>query len=635
MEIPKTRIHYRLDLSGPKKGELGVGMTVDLPTDQPLDLVMPRLSPGSPTKSLHHESRLGQVRAVDPKGNELPIAEQDDGSLRVIRNGAGPVTVNYTVKADEFSHVRNQVTEDYGYISGAASMMYVKGHDTDVPSTVELTNLPKSDWKSLSTLAQVKAMPHAYWANSYQDIADTNIFAGKLNTVEDRVGGTDLVVNVHGDAPWESLQVNGATAAETMQDLKAAYTVFTDNFGEFSLERVKEASPRPDGVDPNDKYVLNKHYLENGSGYSGGFEHYHGHELILDKKAEKNIEKKFNSNGRDFERGILVHELVHKMLAKYVTHDGIDSEDLSKIGKTDGLWVTEGFTDWTASVLERQAGMLNFDQYGQVLEGFFDRYSRNMAVRASSPTEDSLEAHQGNSNYYNKGSVAASLLDLELRHHTGNSKGLFHVIRDLKDEFGGTGRGHTLEDMERLTLRQVEGNQEGTEAIKTFYDRHLRSAEPMDINQSLAHVGYQMKASPKSTEPFSVVGPDGKALNVNGDWQISQGPPAYPAKKKVFMASLGLSLGKGDTGLEVSRIRKGGPGAKAGLEAFEGRTVESLAVNPENGAVKFSFAATETQSAGEVSVMPERPEELKLVPVSEPTGEQLALRHLWQQGKTA
>ena len=238
MEIPKTPIHYRLDVSGTKNRELGVAMSVDLPLSEPLDVVMPHLSPGSPTKSANHASRISALNIQDASGNSLALSQNEDGSLRILRNAPGPVTVHYTVQADEFSHVRNNVTEEHAYISGAAAMMYVKGHDRNTPSTVELSNLPNSGWKSLSTLAEIPTIPHAFWAHSYQDIADSNTFAGELQSVEGQVGDTRLVVNVHGSNPWEKNGVEGVSAAETMADLEAAYEVFTKNFGEFPIERV-------------------------------------------------------------------------------------------------------------------------------------------------------------------------------------------------------------------------------------------------------------------------------------------------------------------------------------------------------------------------------------------------------------
>lgn len=629
MEIPKTPIQYRLDLSETKSRQLGVEMQVDLPMEEPLDLVMPHVSPGSPTKSVNHQDRIAGVAIRDSEGSQLAYNKQDDGSLRVIRNAAGPVTVSYTVQADEFSHVRNSVTEEHAYISGAAAMMYVKGHDRDTPSTVELKNLPDSNWDSISNLADVRGMPHAFWAHSYQDIADSNTFAGQLHTVQGQSGDTQLVVNVHGADPWKQPGVDAVSAEDTLADLTGAYKVFTDNFGEFPLERVREATPRPAEVEQHDKYVLNKHYVTGGNGYSGGFEHYHGHELILNEKAGPKIEKRFQSDARTYERGILVHELVHKMLAKYVTHAGIDSDDLSKTMVGDGLWVTEGVTDWTGTVLERQAGMLNANQYKDILNGFYDRYQRNMAERPSSPTQDSKEAHLGNSNYYNKGAVAASLLDLELRHFTNNQRGFFDVIRDLKDEFGGTEKGHTLDDMERLTLRQVKGNPEGTARIKEFYTRHLRGEEPMEIDRSLALVGYQLKQVPKSTPPFSMGLPDGTSLNVGADGQLKQGdaPAEATRKTKARIPSLGLSLHRTEKGLEIARVSENGPSAR--LKPFEGQTIHDLKVGAD-GQVAVVMKGADPAS---FSLNPETPTEYEMAPLENPSGQQIFLRQAWEKGR--
>lgn len=630
MKIPKTPIQYRLDLSETKSRQLGVEMQVDLPMEEPLDLVMPHVSPGSPTKSAHHEQRIAGVTVRDAEGDPLQCNKQDDGSLRVIRNSPGPVTVAYTVQADEFSHVRNSVSEEHAYISGAAAMMYVKGHDRDTPSTVELKNLPHPEWDSISNLADVRDVPHAFWAHSYQEIADSNTFAGDLQTVQGHSGNTQLLVNVHGGDPWEQPGVDSVSANDTLADLTSAYEVFTKNFGEFPLERVKQATARPPEVEQNDKYVLNKHYVVGGNGYSGGFEHYHGHELILNEKAGPKIEKQFNSDARTYERGILVHELVHKMLAKYVTHAGIDSDDLSKVVVGDGLWVTEGVTDWTGSVLERQAGMLNLDQYRGVLNGFYDRYHRNMAERPSSPTEDSREAHLGNSNYYNKGAVAASLLDLEIRHHTGNQRGFFNVIRDLKDEFGGTGKGHTLDDMERLTVNQVKDNPEGVERVREFYKRHLRNGEPMEIDRSLALIGYQLKRVPKTSTPFSIGLPGGSSLTVDGQGRLGQGSPDPETlrKSKARIESLGLSLHKTEEGLQLARVSPGGPAGE--LKACEGQLVEGLQVGADQR-VKLTLKGKEGPRS--YSLTPEPPGEYQMVPTENPTGQQLFLRQAWEQAR--
>lgn len=139
MEIPKTPIRYDLDLSKARTREVGVAMTVDLPTDEPLDVVMPHLSPGSPTNSLNHDARIKNVHVTTPDGEEVRYEKLREGGFR-IENSRGPVVVHYTVQADTFSHVRANVTNDHAYLNGPAVAMFVRGHE-DLPSVVQLNNV--------------------------------------------------------------------------------------------------------------------------------------------------------------------------------------------------------------------------------------------------------------------------------------------------------------------------------------------------------------------------------------------------------------------------------------------------------------------------------------------------------------
>ena len=253
-----------------------------------------------------------------------------------------------------------------------------------------------------------------------------------------------------------------------------------------------------------------------------------------------------------------------------------------------------------------------------------------MSDRPTSPTEDSREAHLGNSNYYNKGAVAASLLDLEIRHYTDNQRGFFDVIRDLKDEFGGTGRGHSLDDMERLTLKQVKGSAEGESRVREFYDKHLRGGEPMEIDRSLALVGMQLKPVAKSFAPFHLSLPGGNALLVDESGGLSNGTaePGTTTKTKARVDALGVTLHNSQDGLVVTRVWTDGPAAKAGLKGYEGKALESLRVDPDTGVVEMRF-----DEENPISITPRRPSELKLASADNLNGRQIALRGPWEQGR--
>lgn len=644
MRISETPIKYRLDLSKTKQREIDVEMEVDLPGQKSLDVVMPHISPGSPTNSLNHDRRIRNVRVTDAQGDNLQFKKLKSGGFRIPANG--PVTVHYTVRADHFSHVRNDLTDDHAYINGPAAMMYVKGRDTDVPSTVELTQVPNSDWKAAASLPEMKGIPYAFYATSFQDIADTNIFLGEMKSAGEVVNGTELQVNVHGTPPWKNLRVNGATAEESLSDLKALFKVFTKNFGQFPLERRRDAEPRPEGVSQTDKYVLNKHYFHNGPRSAGGYEHYHGHELLLHKVSEAGIEKKYNSDGRAFERGIIGHELMHKLLAKFVTHDGIDSEDLSSAGKTDGLWVTEGITDWAGVILERQSGLMSSQEYLEHLEGFYQRYLDDISHNMTSPTDDSLDAHIGNSNYYNKGAVAGSLLDLEMRHYSGGERGMFDVLRSLKEEFGGTGQGHTLDDMERLCLEQVKDSPEGAARISEFFEKNLRGREPMDINGALAHVGYELREEVETTDPASLTMFDNSTLRVesDGDLHLVKCSHEHPhshdhvhdhGPTKAYLPTLGVKIESNGDKWKLSSVSWDGPAGQAGLASFQGQTAKELSFDEDTRQMKFVFdqedmfsGEMETQ---EVFVPEGQATVFKMTEAAQPSQEQRTLRDAWLQ----
>lgn len=645
MKIPETPIRYQLDLSNTREREIDVQMDIDLPNTEPLDVVMPHISPGSPTNSLNHDRRIRNIRVTDNQGEPVTYQKLESGGFRV--PAKGPVTVHYTVQADHFSHVRNDLTEDHAYINGPAAMMYVKGHDTDTPATVEFTDVPNPEWKAAASLPHVKGMPHAFFATSFQDIADTNIFLGETKSASEVVNGTELTVNVHGTPPWKNLEVNGASAQESLSDLKALYEVFTDNFGKFPLERRYDAAERPDSVAQNDKYVLNKHYFHNGPRSAGGYEHYHGHELLLHKVSEDGIKKKYASNGRAFERGIIGHELMHKLLAKFVTHDGIDSEDLSSAGKTDGLWVTEGITDWAGVILERQSGLMSPQEYLGHVEGFYQRYLDDISHNMTSPTDDSLDAHIGNSNYYNKGAVAGSLLDLEMRNATGGQRGMFDVLRALKDEFGGTGQGHTLDDMERLCLAQVKDSPEGSQRISDFFNKSLRGREPMDIKGALAHVGYTLDDEVETTDPATLELFDNSTLRVESDGNLGLVKCSHEhhhhhhhdheeKPKKAYLPTLGVKLEPKGEQWKLSGVSRDSTAGQAGLRSFRGKLIKELSFDEETRQMRFVFEKEDMFSGEmethEIFVGEGAATVSKIDEVEQPSPAQLALRKSWLEG---
>ena len=238
---------------------------------------------------------------------------------------------------------------------------------------------------------------------------------------------------------------------------------------------------------------------------------------------------------------------------------------------------------------------------------------------------------------YNKGAVAAAVFDLELRALTGGKKDFFDVLQGLKDEFGGTGHGFTLDDVQRLT-EQAAGDKPGAkERIAKLFNDHLRDRKPFDLSASLNSVGYQFVSKHDGFSPESIpLGAIGVTSDSAGELQVAD--VALMGKPKATtLPSLGLSLTPKDAGvLEIGSVVEGGAAWKAGLSEFAGSTPKDVSVQSDGSKITgltFTFEQKDAFSGQTVSrsvtVTPETPSRTVLEEVPSPSGEQLARRAEW------
>lgn len=630
MDSISTAIRYRLDLSDSKNRQIGVEMQVERQGREPLDVVMPQLSPGSPTNSLNQPVRLNSLSACDGAGNPLEMEKTAAGHWRIECEASGPITVRYRVKADEFSHVRSYLTDKISYVNGPSALMFVEGRQHE-PSLLQLRGFPSAEWKTSSTLENVPGHPELFYASNYDDIADSNTLAGSFQQVGARQGGTLLQVNQNGTPPWKGLKVNGATPEQSLEDLQQLYATFTKEFGEFPRQRRDDARPLPALLAAqDDKYVVTKHYLHAQGPNAGGYEHYHGQELLLHKAAQAGIERRFDGDGRAHERHIMAHELMHKLLAKFVRHEGIDSADLSHVHCTDGLWLSEGGVEWAAMELQRKSGQMSEAQYVKMLQDQFRGYQSAYAQDPSNARENSLDAHLGNSGFYNKGAVTCALLDLEIKAASGGQKGMFDVLRSLKTEFGGRDHFWEVEDVERLAVTMAGGSAR----VSSFFQDYLHDNKPFDFAGILAQVGMQWNARGDRFLAGSLQLSGGQLLSSDGQAAVECGPGGglAPSAGSLALPAYGVTLAQDDQGsLKLAAVSVGGSGAAAGLSAYVGQPVRLLAAGPKalNLEVQASdpFTGELEKRQVEVAARPATQAFLEAAPGASP--EALALRRAW------
>lgn len=498
---PQTPIRYDVDLSQAKKHQLKIEMSLHLDGNAPVDVALPAVTPGAPSHGLlNHASRISRLRVTDGHGRAVPFEKLPDGGWRLHRGSAGgDLKVSYTLNAKEFDEYRNELNGHHAHLNGSAAFMLVIGHQTDIPSAIKFHNLPDSSWKSISTLPRVLNAKHTFYSQYYDDIADSHFELGNFKEAKRFVNGMELVIAQHGDTPFANMKVNGVTPAQNLDDLEKISRAFAKDLGEFPAHRYKNAPPLPAGVDQARRYVVFKHYTSRKSPMLCGLEHYHGHELVVGKSFGKKLKTVYGGDERKLEVHVMAHEFGHRLNGKFLQHDGIDSADLAHVTRSEGLWLTEGGNSWLDYRLELDGGLIKPHDYLKVYERQIGDYRKQYAAVPSSPREDSLEAQNGNKNYYVKGELTALALDLEIRHSTGGEKSWMDVLRGMKDEFGGTGKFWQLDDLERVAARSTGCD------LKPFFDAHLRGHEALPLRRALGYAGYALKPKHGSKGKMEIV----------------------------------------------------------------------------------------------------------------------------------
>ncbi len=570
MNVP---IRYDVDLSDTRRHQVHVDVAVDPPASGPMDLVLPCVSPGSPVNSRNHAQYLSNLTVTDAHGAPVPYTKLADGQWRVQATEGTPVRVGYDLAADRFASVQNQLNDHHAYLNGAATFMYVRDHDRDWPSVVTIHGVSNPSWQASSTLPRVLGTATSWYSPNFQELADSNLEVGDFQTASAVVDGTHVEVVQEGHSPWTRLSDNEVSPAQTLADFVPLWRTFNTIFGPFPTQRYTFTPAPPAGVEDMNRYVIHKHYLDSDAPLALGLEHYHGQDLTFDAMFEDSIHRLYQDSARVAERHDLAHELGHKLLAKYVQHDHIDDSDFAREQSTDGLWFTEGVTEWLASVLELRSGLLSPDQYVKRVESTINAYQQSYQSDPSNARESSLSASQGNSGYYTKGSALGVALDLDILHLTDGRKSLLDVLKILKSEFGGTGKFYTLDDIQHAVEKTV--GPEGKSEVASFFNDYLRDRKPIDFSKYLGYAGYNVE---QKTDAWPI-----ERLPL-GDTCLVTDARGYPARLETPAGNLGPARipAAGVTlqgpRLQVLGVTPGGPAERAGLAA--GDTVTAFGVGP-------------------------------------------------------
>src|SRR5205814_5971912 len=147
---------------------------------------------------------------------------------------------------------------------------------------------------------------------------------------------------------------------------------------------------------------------------------------------------------------IAADEFFHLWNVKRIRPQGLEPVDYVHGNDTTELWFSEGVTSTYGELALLRAGLISRQDFyanlAQEIRDLEQRPARKSQSAVEAGREAWLEQYvdyarpEPSISYYNKGELLGYLLDLGIRHATGNRRSLADVMRGLNENFARRGR---------------------------------------------------------------------------------------------------------------------------------------------------------------------------------------------------
>ena len=413
------------------------------------ELALPVWTPGS-YKVRDYSRFLSAVRPLNPGATIRKTAKN-----RWLVEGIGPdepVKVGYDVYGHELTVRTNYFTPELSLVIGAATFLAPSPLRSEtmktLPYSVEFDT-------ALPVFSGLEKVGDRFKASDYVELLDSPFLVGDLVSHTFSVGGKPHALIQAGDPRYWDVK-------KSVDDTTALIEVTQKFWGDVPYER----------------YLIMNLITET----RGGLEH---------RNSTVVMTKRFATQDRETYLGwlsLISHEFFHTWNVKRLRPVSLRPFDFENETYTRSLWIAEGITSYYDDLLVRRAGLSTREEYLEALSEQLNRLKNTPGRKNITLTDASFDAwirlyqptddlHNTNISYYNKGAVAAWLLDTEIRKRTGGKKSLDDVMRLAYRTFQERG-------FEEEEFRRLAGSVTGSD-LTAFFERTLDSTEELDLTEAL------------------------------------------------------------------------------------------------------------------------------------------------------
>jgi len=529
------------------------------------DFKMPVWMPGY-YRVLDYARNVSNFHAADGNGRELRWERIGKNAWRVVTGGATLVRLDYDVSGTVRFAAQTYIADDRLYLAPPATFLHIAGK-LNRPVTVNVE--APATWKTLATGLDrdPSGSTHIFHASDFDVLYDAPILMGNQEMQHFEVKG------VRHDVAIENVP-ESVDRAQMMRD----------------LQRMVEAATGLMGDVPYSHYT----FLMMGQG-NGGIEH-------LNSSSNA-----FNGNSLTTPEGYrrwlsyIAHEYFHNFNVKRIRPIALGPFDYDRENLTSMLWVSEGLSVYYQDLVCLRAGLITREQYLDKMRDTIQRFENAPGHRYQSATESSWNTwgtsgvggdRNTSISYYDNGAMLGAILDVSIRHASGNKKSLDDVMRTLyRTYYKEKKRGFT--DAEFRAACEAAA---GWPLAEVF--EYASTSKQMDYAKYFAWAGLAVSAT---------------AGEGKGTW-------------------LGGNVQARDKDLVVWDVIVDSPASRAGLrvgDAIVEMTVKQLndAINATKPGEHLKLKLASREVDAEIAASPQWTYAIK--PVESPTPEQAAILKAW------
>ncbi|QQL49536.1 M61 family metallopeptidase [Mucilaginibacter ginkgonis] len=457
----KVQIKYEVSFSEPQAHYADIEMTISGLAQPHVDLKMPVWTPGSYLVREFEKNLEGF--GASALGKPLPFLKTRKNIWRVTTQGVNTIKVKYRMYCFEISVRTAFIDVTHAFLSTSGMFLYPDGM-LQHPSTIHIT--PYKGWNKVSTsLEMVGNDPFTRTAPNYDILFDSPIEVGNQDVFGFTAAGVNYEVAMYGGGNYDKERLK--------KDMAHVVELETAIYGE----------------NPNKHYTFIVHnYLKGG----GGLEHLSSTVL----GASRN---NYNTDaGYEGFLSLVAHEHFHLWNVKRLRPIALGPFDYDKENYTTDLWIAEGFTAYYDNLIVHRTKLYSTENYLGVLAADINVVENTPGAKIQPLSQASfdawIKAYRPDENtantaisYYNKGSIAALLLDLEIIKDSKMKYCLDDVMRYMYKQYYKTlKRGYTDKEFKE-GLEKFAGKN-----LDEFYAKYVNGLDKIDYDKYLGYAGYKL-----------------------------------------------------------------------------------------------------------------------------------------------